>query len=71
MSEYALEQPPEPPEQDSGPVGDRPGRARYRAGVSSLHKARRREGAGEPEVVPHVHALCPETLRAGGILYFA
>ena len=52
-------------------VGDRPGRARYRAGaMSSLRSAPR--GTGEPEVVPRLIALCPLSLtdgklRTGGV----
>ena len=42
----------------AGAVGDRPGRARYRAGASGSIRLVPR-GTGEPEVVPRDYALCP------------
>ena len=42
----------------AGAVGDRPGRARYRAGASGSIRLVPR-GKGEPEVVPRDYALCP------------
>ena len=55
--EYPLEQPPEPP---SGAVGDRPDRARYRAGATRSMRSSPR-GADEPEVVSRHDALCPDS----------